>query len=342
MREGGNVMLDDGHPAWEKHSGKDWHRGPEWQPGDTSLAEAFYSSVPPSTQLFLDVLMDRPGEQASADELAQCLRPRKPGETATGHRRAVAATIRPMEGPAAELGRRFPFYWWKGAGGSPAGYAMKPFEAQLFRDARHKITSGSGASAHAGQATGTDARALLESLAGQQILTITGQPNTVLAIAGQHVLVATDRSPAGQPVSIESVQSGLDRLQETGEVEISTASLGHRSSFIGAVLRTLPAAALIPVTPPRIRLADPATARRLSEAGSIHTWWAGDPQQRFWLEITDRPDIGVDLHCPQRDATGSRTPGYSLIWSVEPGDVIFHYSRPERAIVAWSRVSPDA
>lgn len=49
----------------------------------------------------------------------------------------------------------------------------------------------------------------------------------------------------------------------------------------------------------------------------------GDPRQQFWLETTDRPDIGVDLHCPQRDTVGNRSPGFSLIWYVEPDDVVF-------------------
>jgi len=184
-----------------------------------------------------------------------------------------------------------------------------------------------------------DARALAESLTGQQIQTVTGRVNTVLGIAGDDILVATGRSPDGQPVPVAWVQGGLDRLLETGEVEISVPSLGHRSSFIGAVLLKFPGAVVVPATPPRIRLADPVSAYRLAEAGPVNAWWAGDPRQRFWLEITDRPDIGVDLHCPQRDATGSRTPGYSLIWQVAHGDIVFHYSLPERAITAWSRAA---
>jgi hypothetical protein len=185
----------------------------------------------------------------------------------------------------------------------------------------------------------TDARALLESLVGQQIRTITGRPNSVLGIEGDSVIVATGRSPAGQGVPIEWVQNGIQRLLEEGEIEVSVPSLGHRSSFVGAVLLTLPGAVPVQTTPPRVRLTDAASAYRLSEAGQVNTWWAGDPRQRFWLEITDRPDIGVDLHCPQRDAAGNRNTGYSLIWWVEPGDVVFHYSLNERAIVAWSRVA---
>ncbi len=178
-----------------------------------------------------------------------------------------------------------------------------------------------------------DARALLESLVGQQIHTVTGRPNTVMAVAGDIVTVATDRSPAGEPVPIEWVQSGLDRLLETGEIEVGVPSLGYRGAFVAAVLLKVPGAVLVPTTPRRIRLTDPLGAYRLNEAGPVNAWWAGDPRQRFWLETTDRPDIGVDLHCPQRDTVGNRSPGFSLIWWVEPDDVVFHYSLNEYAIL---------
>jgi hypothetical protein len=184
-----------------------------------------------------------------------------------------------------------------------------------------------------------DARALLESLVGQQITTVTGRPNAVLGVTDSDVIVGTDRSPAGERVPIESVQSGLERLLADREIEVSPRSPGYRSSFIGSVLLTLPDAVAIQTSPPRIRLADPLTAYRASEVGQVNHWWADDPRQRFWLEITDRPDIGVDLHCPQRDAVGHHNPGYSLIWWVQVGDVIFHYDKNEHAITAWSRAA---
>jgi hypothetical protein len=187
-----------------------------------------------------------------------------------------------------------------------------------------------------------DARALLESLAGQQIPTATGRPNSVLALDGTNVLVGTTRSSVGELVPIEEVQDGIDRLAETGEVEIHPSSLGYRSSFVGAVLLTLPGTVLVRTSPPRIWLTDPLAAYRADEAGQINSWWAGDTRQRFWLEITDRADIGLDLHCPQRDSSpggGRRTPGFSLIWWVQTGDVVFHYDLNQRAITAWSRAA---
>ena len=63
-----------------------------------------------------------------------------------------------------------------------------------------------------------DARALLESLVGEEILTVTGRPNRVLGFsrAGDTVIVATRQSPAGTAVPIGMVQSGLDQLREAG------------------------------------------------------------------------------------------------------------------------------
>ena len=188
-------------------------------------------------------------------------------------------------------------------------------------------------------ATDLDARSLLESLVGQQIATLTGRPNTVLDLADASVLVSTDRSPDGTPVPIADVQNALDQLLETGEIELHPRSLGYRSSFVGAVLLTLPGAVALSTLPPRIQLVDPLTAYRVNEAGHINNWWADDPRQRFWLEITDRRDIGVDLHCPQRDAAGNRTPGYSLIWYVKVDDIVFHYDKNEHSITGWSRVA---
>ena len=184
-----------------------------------------------------------------------------------------------------------------------------------------------------------DARAVLESLAGRQIFTITGRANTVLRVESNTAVVATGRAPGGQPVPIEWVQAGLDRLLEEGGIEVSVASLGHRSSFVGAVLLTLPDVILERTTPPRIRLADPSTTYRLDQAGHINDWWRDDSQERFWLEITDRDDIGVDLHCPQRDSAGKRSPGFSLIWWVDVGDIVFHYDLNQQAITSWSRAA---
>jgi hypothetical protein len=187
-------------------------------------------------------------------------------------------------------------------------------------------------------ATIRDARELLESLVGRTIRTVSGRPNTVLRVEDETVIVGTVPSPEGQPVPVEWVQAALDRLAAEGEVEVSVESVGYRSAFVGAALLAVSGTRATGDSPPRIVL-DTAIQRvyRAEAAGQLHAWWASDSEERFWLEITDRPDIGVDLHCPQRDAAGNRSPGYSLIWWVEPADIVFHYDLNERAIMSWSR-----
>jgi hypothetical protein len=80
-----------------------------------------------------------------------------------------------------------------------------------------------------------EARTLLGSLIGKPISTVKGRVNTVLRLDGDNGIVATSRSPGGQPVPIAWVQSGLERLLAAGEIEVGVSSLGYRSAFIGAV-----------------------------------------------------------------------------------------------------------
>jgi predicted RNA-binding protein with PUA-like domain len=87
-----------------------------------------------------------------------------------------------------------------------------------------------------------DARSHLASLVGKTIQTHSGASNTVLRLQGDDVIIATRRSPQGQPVPIAWVQAALDRLRRDSEVEISVASVGYRSAFVGAALATLPGA----------------------------------------------------------------------------------------------------
>jgi predicted RNA-binding protein with PUA-like domain len=87
-----------------------------------------------------------------------------------------------------------------------------------------------------------DARSHLASLVGRTIQTLSGAPNTVLRLEGDDVIVATRRSPQGQPVPIAWVQAALDRLRRDGEVAISVSSVGYRSAFVGAALAALPGA----------------------------------------------------------------------------------------------------
>jgi hypothetical protein len=84
------------------------------------------------------------------------------------------------------------------------------------------------------------ARELLAGLVGRPLQTIGGAQNQVLEVRDEDVIVATARSPRGQPVPLAWVQDALDRIQTTGELQIDPPTVGYRSAFVGAVLRTLP------------------------------------------------------------------------------------------------------
>ncbi|WP_410568582.1 hypothetical protein [Amycolatopsis sp. cmx-4-61] len=99
---------------------------------------------------------------------------------------------------------------------------------------------------------------LLRALLGREIRTVAqGRPNTVAEISGGVVRVKTGRSPDGQPVEVADVQNGLDLLATHGSVRVTVDELGHRSSFVGAVLATLPGTATTS-KPPVVTLREPA------------------------------------------------------------------------------------
>lgn len=65
-------------------------------------------------------------------------------------------------------------------------------------------------------------------------------------------------------------------------------------------------------------------------------WWELVPEERFWMEITDRHDLGADLKCPQLHEGGGVQSSYSLIQAIWPGDIVFHYSTRSRGVVGAS------
>ncbi|MCY1144333.1 hypothetical protein OWR29_40600 [Actinoplanes sp. Pm04-4] len=109
----------------------------------------------------------------------------------------------------------------------------------------------------------SDAVDLLRSLAGVELTTLTGSVNRILEVGPTQVLVATSRSPEGQPVPITWVEAALTRLRSDGAVPISVDEVGHRSSFIGAVLKTLPGTRVDAGSPPVITYEPSDTATGL-------------------------------------------------------------------------------
>jgi hypothetical protein len=75
---------------------------------------------------------------------------------------------------------------------------------------------------------------------------------------------------------------------------------------------------------------------------AINDWWAGDPAERYWMEITDREDLGDDLRAPTLNGTGKPYWGYTLVTETQPGDVVLHWHKKlvgQPALIGWSQVT---
>jgi hypothetical protein len=109
-----------------------------------------------------------------------------------------------------------------------------------------------------------DASALLRSLIGDPIETVTGSVNTIVEVNQKQVRVTTDRSPQGQWVDVRDVEAGLEKLHAQGSVLVSVDELGHRSSFVGAVLATIPGT-VVSLRPAVVTLHDPKFPLRIRQ-----------------------------------------------------------------------------
>jgi hypothetical protein len=60
---------------------------------------------------------------------------------------------------------------------------------------------------------------------------------------------------------------------------------------------------------------------------ALNEWWREDATERYWMEITDRDDLGADLHAPQLDDASRENWTYALVTAVRPGDVVLHWHK---------------
>jgi hypothetical protein len=101
-----------------------------------------------------------------------------------------------------------------------------------------------------------DAREHLERLVGRVLRTIPrNEPNRIVRLEADRAVVATGGNPVGAPVPIAWVQQAMDRLDAEGEVSMEALGreIGHRSGFLGAVLREVDDTEVLR-NPARIRL----------------------------------------------------------------------------------------
>lgn len=59
----------------------------------------------------------------------------------------------------------------------------------------------------------------------------------------------------------------------------------------------------------------------------INEWWAGDADEKYWMEITNRENIGEDLIAPKVADSGNETWSYTLVSYVAPGDIVLHWDK---------------
>lgn len=74
---------------------------------------------------------------------------------------------------------------------------------------------------------------------------------------------------------------------------------------------------------------------------SVNAWWENDPEQRYWMQITDREDLNGPLLSPKLPGF---TWGYDLVSQVQPGDRVLHWSTrgPRPVLAGWSEVTDHA
>ena len=195
-----------------------------------------------------------------------------------------------------------------------------------------------------------DAQTLARSLVGQPLATVTGgRLNTILAIDGTDALVATARSPRGKPVPIAWLQEALDRLEAGELVEIAVESVGYRSAFVGAVLRTLPFVCVEETTPPVVKRDHTANTspsvlaefeRRLRMYADLVE--AGGPEAvpaqvvratgiyggagGVWADVGRTRGVGNEASV----AVGLRLTGRHYPDDLSEGALLYHYPRTER------------
>lgn len=124
----GDEAFSDDHVIWSRHTGGSGHFAePEWTAADGQEAESFYAAVQGKARVFFDLLIDRPGQRLSTDDIRRLA----PGVFGNDH--SIAGSVNGLSKAKDASGRRYPFYWWQER---PTRYAMKPSVAELFANAR--------------------------------------------------------------------------------------------------------------------------------------------------------------------------------------------------------------
>jgi hypothetical protein len=67
-------------------------------------------------------------------------------------------------------------------------------------------------------------------------------------------------------------------------------------------------------------------------------WWDGREDERIWVEVTSRPDLGADLKAPDDANQDGSSWRYSLFRSAQAGDRVLHYRTGKGAGIVGASV----
>lgn len=118
----------------------------------------------------------------------------------------------------------------------------------------------------------------------------------------------------------------------------------HRFAEINCALRELiPGSSVVTLRPMEVGLTEQVgNTVQGGKARRQGRWWAPYPEERYWLEATDRPDIGADLRAPILDAKDRENWRYGLFREARVGDVVYHYDANLSAVTASSIIAGEA
>lgn len=69
--------------------------------------------------------------------------------------------------------------------------------------------------------------------------------------------------------------------------------------------------------------------------------WSESPEERFLIELSRRPDLGIELRGLRLWRGGGPTASYKLVPEVREGDVVVHYdSQAEQRRLSHRRAVP--
>ena len=71
----------------------------------------------------------------------------------------------------------------------------------------------------------------------------------------------------------------------------------------------------------------------------MNRWWNRLEEQHYWFELTERLDLGKNLHAPKKDEGGREYWSYVLLKEMHEDDLVLHYHKKEKGIVAVSQVA---